>query len=348
MLNHKRWFAGTSGVLAIASTLFLIACSGEGSDKLPTTGATLGTDTAPPTLIISGQKPEDATGAFTLTFKSSEQVQLADTPSATSPFTIDDIDVSPAEVTKSDWTVVAAQDGSSQTEVTVKFTPPEGEGTVTVSVAGNKFADIAGNVNSSSISVEQTYNIAVVDPVALRVGFEGTASAAFAPLWDDYNGTWDGSDAVTDDMTFAQSATFDTGAQSELITATAHQNKYDSAATAGWIFFIDLAQAGVTTPVNLTGKTVTLRVRVPAGSAVNGAKLVFRTATDQSQGTVANIATADTWTTISYTFGGATDYTSGGFSITQVTKIGVQVVCRTPTPTANIAGTSLLIDSLTW
>lgn len=196
MLNHKRWFAGTSGVLAIASTLLLIACSGDGSDKLPTTGATLGTDTYAPTVVISGQTPEAKTGTFTLTFTFNEQIQTT----GAAAFTADDIVISAG--TKGTL-AVTAQNANSQTVATLPITPPaSSQGTITVSIPTGAFTDMAGNVNEvPTLSVQQTYDTAVDYP-AVTTLYTTTGTTNLATTREDWGSGQTTNEAYALDTTY--------------------------------------------------------------------------------------------------------------------------------------------------
>jgi len=337
MLNSKQLFSRSAAISAIALSALFVACGGDTAKSAPPPPPA---DQTAPTAVITDDVPgATATGDVTFTITFSEAI---------------DPSFSAASVTVTGGTKGTFTSVSSTVCTLVVSPTANATGTIVVTLAVGSFKDLANNLNTASAMDSQDYDTIPVAQVVL--GFEGTPATAFYNLMDDYDIEFGG--PLTDDMTFAQdAAVFDTGAHSELITATAYHNKYESPAAVGFAAFCHLDQAGLTTPIDLTHKTVSLRIRVPAASYIDGVKLVFRTDADQSQGKVVGVSAKDTWMTISYAYadgtptgtGSATsDYTGANFDITQVTRIGIIASCKNPTPTTNLPGTQIYIDTLTW
>ncbi|HRR03289.1 MAG TPA: hypothetical protein P5286_10355, partial [Treponemataceae bacterium] len=167
----------------------------------------------------------------------------------------------------------------------------------------------------------------------------------------DVRAAWDDSatdnSAVSDMVFSADTSEYVSGSASLKVTATALQNKYagPNYTTAQWVFRIDLNKAGLGNPVDLTGKTVSLKARLPDGSTIQSVKLVFQHGGEQSQGKEVPV-TKDDWTTVSYKFGDPTDYTTTDFDITNVEI--VKVVAIINGASANAPGQAVYLDSLTW
>lgn len=174
-------------------------------------------------------------------------------------------------------------------------------------------------------------------------------SALYADV-GDVRATW--GDSTTDnsavsDMVFsADTSEYVSGSASLKVTATALQNKYaNPQTTAQWVFRIDLDKTGLGSPMDLTGKMVSLKALLPDGSTIQSVKLVFQHGGEQSQGKEVPV-NKDDWTTVSYKFGDPTDYTTAGFDITNVEL--VKVVAIINGASANAPGQAVYFDSLTW
>lgn len=177
----------------------------------------------------------------------------------------------------------------------------------------------------------------------------------FTAEMSDMNATWDDDTAssfgkATSDMSFsADTSLYTSGSASLKVVATVYQNHY-AHAVAQWSFNIDLAKAGVSAPVDLTGKTVTIKARVPAAGGITSVKLVFKDSNGQpSQAKEVPVTTKDTWTDITYKYvdGGSTtsDYTATGFDITKIASISVVAIKNSATATSS---ETLYVDGLDW
>jgi len=222
---------------------------------------------------------------------------------------------------------------------------------LTVALIASSIAMVIGCDTAASNSGTPTDEDYVA---AVRMDFEAAqfgavnAAGGFVAEAGDVNATWGTAGTATNDIVFSSdTATFDSGAASLKATATALQNKYSSG-TAQWSFNIDLSKvAGIATPIDLTDKAVSLKVLIPAATTLTGAKLVFRDNTGkQSQGTATNITVKDAWSTVSYLFGGTTDYTETGFDVTKVVSISV-VAIKVPAA-ANSPSQTMYFDALGW
>lgn len=141
-------------------------------------------------------------------------------------------------------------------------------------------------------------------------------------------------DGAINDMKYeADTSVLVSGAASLKATATVYQNRYSPNA-AQWVFNIDLAKAGATTPVNLEGKTMHIKAYVPADSGINAVKLVLVGTGGVSQGKGIVITAKDAWQDISYKYVGTipcaaeggsdtSDYTNKDFDVREVTAIKV-------------------------
>lgn len=176
---------------------------------------------------------------------------------------------------------------------------------------------------------------------------------SFAAEVGDMNATW-GDDATngkaTSDMGFsADSSIFESGTASLKVIATVLQNTY-SHNVGQWSVKTNLSKAGVTAPVNLTGKTVSIKAYIPAAGALSAVKLVFIDIDGKkSQGKEVPIATKDTWSDVTYKYvdGGSStsDYTVPGFDITKVSAISIVAIKNAATASSS---ETLYIDSLSW
>ncbi len=201
------------------------------------------------------------------------------------------------------------------------------------------------------------------DPAAAKLDFESAniasiiAAGGLTSDVGDVNGTWGESSPATSDMVYVADATnYDLGTGSLKVTATALQNKY-SPNVAQWAIVTDLSKGGISTPVNLNGKTVSIKALVPAAGNLTAVKLVFIDSDGKkSQGKEAPITAKDTWTEATYKYvgdipaaegGSATsDYTAGGFDITKVTAICVVAIRNGAS--ANSPSETLYLDSVNW
>lgn len=178
----------------------------------------------------------------------------------------------------------------------------------------------------------------------------------------DMNMTWGDNDTwgkATSDMVFsADTSVVTSGATSLKVTATILQNRWcDPETIAQWSLKIDLSKAGFSAPVDLTGKSVSIKAYCPAAGTLSSVKLVF---TDnmgrKSQGKEVKFDTKDTWTTVSYQYVGdipalkdegtaTSDWTVKDFDITKIT--GISVVAIKNGATASSSET-LYVDSIDW
>lgn len=118
---------------ALAAAFYLSACGGgEPADKV-----------APTVVITDNVTDTTATGPVTFTFTFSEDVK---------DFTAEDVNVTNGDK--------ATALGTTSAKVyTLVVTPtPNTEGTISVSIAANKFADLANNQNAAVPAVTQAYN----------------------------------------------------------------------------------------------------------------------------------------------------------------------------------------------
>lgn len=175
------------------------------------------------------------------------------------------------------------------------------------------------------------------------------SNGGFDPEMGDVRATWD--DASTNgtgvsDMVFAaDTSNVETGSASLKVTATALQNQY-STDTSQWSFKTVLEAADIASPVNLTGKRVSIRALVPGSGNLSAVKLVFWDSTwKPSQGTGVVIDTKDAWTTVTYAFGDASDYTDPGFDISSVVAVSVIAIRY---GAAAASSETLYIDNLAW
>ncbi len=179
-----------------------------------------------------------------------------------------------------------------------------------------------------------------------------TIAEAFEAEVGDMNATWDDDSTIgkaTSDMSFSANATgSDSGASFLKVTATALQNRY-AHTVAQWSFKTDFAKAGITAPVDLTGKTVSIKANIPTGSALTAVKLTFiDNEGRKSQGKEMPITTNDTWNEVTYKYVDGTtgsDYTVPGFDITKVTGISIVGIKNGASAASS---ETLYIDSLSW
>jgi hypothetical protein len=177
----------------------------------------------------------------------------------------------------------------------------------------------------------------------------------FTAEMGDMNATWGDDTAAsfgkaTSDMSFsADTSLYTSGFASLKVSATVYQNHY-SHNVGQWVLNIDLAKAGISAPVDLTGKTVTIKARVPAAGGLTSVKLVFKDSNGQpSQAKEVPVTTKDTWTDITYKYvdGGAatSDYTAAGFDITKIASISVVAIKNGASATSS---ETLYVDGLDW
>jgi Bacterial Ig-like domain len=143
---------------ALAAALLVSACGGGDPD-----------DVTPPTVTITDNVAEaTATGKVTFTFTFSEEIK----DNILSAFTAGDVVVSGG--TAGTFTKVSAN------IYTLEVTPDANTvGTVSVSVAADKFDDLSGNSNTASASASQAYNTSVA--AGPNIDFEvGGRGAAFS------------------------------------------------------------------------------------------------------------------------------------------------------------------------
>jgi probable HAF family extracellular repeat protein len=146
MLNPKRWFAGTTSVVAIAAALIMVGC---GSSESTPTPSTL-TDTTPPTVTITDNVlATTARGSVTFTFTFSEAI---------------DTSFNAAKVTVIGGTAGAFTRSSNTVSTLVVAPTASATGTITVSVAAGAFRDLAGNANTSPASGTQAFDTASPSP----------------------------------------------------------------------------------------------------------------------------------------------------------------------------------------
>ena len=181
-------------------------------------------------------------------------------------------------------------------------------------------------------------------PSAPQLDFESAniatliSSSTFEADMGDLRATWDDADSFGDavsDMVFsADSSRHASGSASLKVTATALQNhhagpNYD---TAQWVFRTYIDRAGLASPVDLTGKTVSLKALVPTSGTIMAVKLVLWDENwNQSQGTGIAIDSKDTWSTVSYKYGDPSDYTSAdgdGNILFNIEKVTICKRCR--------------------
>jgi hypothetical protein len=147
----------------------ITACGG--GDASPPPGAV---DTTPPTVAITDNSPTaTATGDVTFTFTFSEDVGTS--------FTTDDIAV--AGGTKGTFTRV------SGTSATLVVTPTANStGTIDITVAASKFADVAGNLNTATADAHRPFNTVIVVTVATKLV---TFQEATPPVLTGFGGAED-------------------------------------------------------------------------------------------------------------------------------------------------------------
>lgn len=187
-----------------------------------------------------------------------------------------------------------------------------------------------------------------------KVDFESANIAAlssdgFTAETGDVRATWGdastGGAAVSDMAFSADSATVSSGAASLKVTATVLQNQY-STNVAQFSFKVDLAKAGVSAPVDLTGKTVSVKANIPASSALTAVKLVLRDSNGkQSQGKENPVAVKDEWTAVSYAFGNPSDYTEDGFDVAKVAAVSIIAIKN---DAASASSETIYLDNLDW
>lgn len=166
---------------------------------------------------------------------------------------------------------------------------------------------------------------------ASKIGFEGTLNLA------DY--TYTNGDHASGDETMVFSAdttTFQTGAQSLKVQGTSLENQW---AKPNCHAELILPVGSVT---DFTGKTVTVQVYVPAGSALTGVNLTFIDAADKVWMVNSEAAvTAGQWNTVSFT---ASD--KGYATLDDVTTVS-KLRLRFLTGSAS-ASVSVNVDSINW
>ncbi|OQB03473.1 MAG: hypothetical protein BWY20_01539 [Spirochaetes bacterium ADurb.Bin215] len=218
----------------------------------------------------------------------------------------------------------------------------------------------SGDSDDTETPIENPVDDPADDPAsapASKLDFESANIATlsndgFDPEMGDVRATWDdvstNGTAVSDMVFAADTSIVETGSASLKVTATALQNQY-STDTSQWSFKTVLSAAGIASPVNLKGKTVSIRALVPATGNLSAVKLVFWSKIGEvwsaSQGTGVVVDTKDAWTTVTYKFGDASDYTASDFDIENV--VAVSVVAIRYGATAESSET-LYLDSLDW
>ncbi|MFN9775918.1 MAG: Ig-like domain-containing protein [Burkholderiales bacterium] len=159
-------FAGTVSVSANAGAAVDLV-GGLPSAAAAPSGA--GVDLQPPTLAVTDSVPAAVTsGPVTFTFTASEPIGTA----------LGGFDASDVTVTGGTVTTPLAQVGTSNL-YTITVTPTAGvaSGTVGVSVAGSRFADVLGNVNAATGSGSQGIDT-LAPTVAITDNTPGTANGA--------------------------------------------------------------------------------------------------------------------------------------------------------------------------
>ena len=148
---------------ALAATLMISACGGGGG----------GTDIVAPTVAITDNVAgATATGPVTFTFTFSEDVGTS--------FTVEDLVVAGG--------TAGALAKTDATHYTLVVTPTGASGTVTVSLAANKFEDIAHNPNTAAATQSQAFAIAnepttaPTAPTALAANVLSIYSDAYTPV----------------------------------------------------------------------------------------------------------------------------------------------------------------------
>ena len=148
---------------ALAATLMISACGGGGG----------GTDIVAPTVAITDNVAgATATGPVTFTFTFSEDVGTS--------FTVEDLVVAGG--------TAGALAKTDATHYTLVVTPTGASGTVSVSLAANKFEDIAHNPNTAAATQSQAFAIAnepttaPTAPTALAANVLSIYSDAYTPV----------------------------------------------------------------------------------------------------------------------------------------------------------------------
>lgn len=252
----------TSSACALAVSALLAACSGGGTEPPP--------DTVAPTMAITdSETAETATAPVTFTFTFSEDVG--------SSFTAEDILVTGG--TAGTLTSV------SETVYTLVVTPEaDTSGTIEVSVAANKFTDLALNPNAGASSAVQDYNTEIIVP----------PTPAFIS-WDEAEGESPVSDigAYGDGSPSVESAPTGGDGNALKIARTGAQ-------TFGGTFFT------VTPALPFTAEEKSITARVYASRAGAVIKFKVEVPGDSSVEVAATepVAAANTWQTLTWNLTG--------------------------------------------
>jgi hypothetical protein len=240
---------------ALAVTLLLAACGGGTAEPPP--------ETVPPTLAITDSEAgATATGPVTFTFTFSEDVGTS--------FTAEDVLVTGG--TAGTLTKVSA------TVYTMVVTPTSGvSGTLSVSVAAGKYADIALNQNTASASASQAYG-------------SGSTSTAFIS-WDEPEGS----------VPFTELGTYgDASLAVEAAPGGASGNALKITRSGAQNFGGTYAILDPKLPFTSTNKTITARVYASrAGAVIN---LKVEVAGGSSVELPATVTAANTWQTLTWNF----------------------------------------------
>ena len=270
---NKIWRQTSLAASTLAASLLVAACGGGGDAGPPPAPA----DTTPPTVAITKDvSAATATGPVTFTFTFSEDVG--------SSFITDDITVTGG--TKGTFT------RTSGTLATLVVTPAaDTTGTIDVSVAAAKFADLASNNNTAAASLQQAFNTVVVIP-----GSTATCTAAPCIAFDAANVQFEAfegllSAAVANDPLNAANKV------AKLVKQASGQP------WAGATIYTSDAAAKTVTPIDLSStKVITLRVYSPAV----GEKIMLKVenAANGGQNMEAQALTtkANAWETLSFNF----------------------------------------------
>jgi hypothetical protein len=255
----------------MAVCALLSACGGGDASPPPVVQQTAATDTVAPTaVIVDNLGAATATAAVTFTITFSEDVGNS--------FSVDDIVVTGG--TKGVFTRVDA------THATLVVTPTaDATGSIAVSIAALKFADLAGNGNGTTASAQRAYNTVPAPVVATRlVSFD----EATAPVLTGFGGAEDAT--IVADPTNA---------------ANKVAKVVKSAAAADWAgtTVSNLANLAVA-PIGFSASNKILTARVWSPDAGIAVRLKAENATDGTKTveTEATTTVAGGWQTLSFNF----------------------------------------------
>ena len=258
---------------ALAAALLLSGCGG--GDASPPPAAPIvppPADTTPPTVAITDNvAAATATGDVTFSFTFSEDIGTS--------FTTDDIVV--AGGTKGAFVRV---DGAHATLVVSPTA--NAAGTIDVSVAALKFADLAGNANSATAAAQQAYNRVPKTQMALPVNFD---SATVDHGLIGFGGAEDSSLAVDPANAANTVAKVVRAAGSESYAGTT------ITAAAGLGFSPKL-------PFNANDTRMTVRVWSPDAGIPVRLKVEDHADATKSVETEATVTTASAWQTLTFDF----------------------------------------------